>query len=177
MSPERVLETRDRTPERVWERSSALTVSALDKHWIFLQCPRLPDPAEAACQSVSFTFRNLTVRKAIDESYAKQARHESSTRFDPAVVRGHIDNDNRNSSSTLPEARAMLPTSIDKCPAACQTAQCVSIPSEIFHATSSIIQYIISGTRCCPAHDRVHDCGVVYPPRVGTSAVGESEGG
>ena len=27
----------------------------------------------------------------------------------------------------------MLPTSIDKCPAACQTAQCVSIPSEIFH--------------------------------------------
>ena len=72
----------------------------------------------------------------------------------------------------------MLPTSIDKCPAACQTAQCVSIPSEIFHEDREVstADKTIHNSGCCPAHDRFHDCGVVYPPRVGTS-VGESEGG
>ena len=48
----------------------------------------------------------------------------------------------------------MLPTSIDKCPAACQTAQCVSIPSEIFHEEHGIKQYIRIVCGCCPAHDR-----------------------
>ena len=84
----------------------------------------------------------MTDRKAIAESYAKQA----STREAPAsaqLFRGHIDNDQLNLSSTLPIAREMLPTSIDKCPAACQTAQCVSIPSEIFHEEHGIKQYII----------------------------------